>query len=418
MQLSKWNLEKILPYLFLLIAIMWFFNYLYINAQYDPGLYLLFEPYYLQAEAIKSNLPLMDIKGSKLGWGIIPELPLTYGILLTPLTFFDLVNAEKINFIINLILLISTLILLQQIFDLKTTQKTLFWSITLILFPIIHCLATGSHALILLFLITLSLYLFYKKRYTTSAIILAFASCIGITPFMLICIFFIHRQLKYCIIFLFAIFVIQIITAWVCGFAQLHNYWVNVFPCLGIKSLFIYNQSVTGYLLRILEHYHINFSWLNLNLFVIIALPCSFIVYCAIKNQLLVKAHCQSSSKSYNQFEIILFEIILFEIGFLMVLINMATPMAWVHHYVWIVLPIAHIIKLSSNTYWGTHDLILMTIAIFFLFIPLEDFRYHPNNIYSLFKSGNILIGSTIILFESGKLHMQLNKMQKAKDKN
>lgn len=380
---EKTNGRTILEWIFFGAALSWFASFLYDKIRHDPGFLLDFEPYYLQARALsKGVINSYKVIGTKIEMlNVKPILPLTYAVLLKPVVGLSNRIIEMGFFAANLLLLVVTLWFLQKLIPLSRNKQIILWAITLVIYPTVHCLAVGNLGIIMSFLVVSCLLCFQKKQLFLSALLLALAASTKVTPGLLALVFLFHRQYRWFIYFVGSFILIQLGTLVTVGWPGVTYYWSTIHPwILKAKVPFIYNQSLLGYLYRILPTFHI--QWKFLNQFTVLAILGYFFMVVGMRPK--TQEH----------------RALIYDAALLLILINIASPFGWAHHYTWAILAMACLLERCDRGFFKPVDYVFLTAAVCLLFIPVEKLALNDAKSLDAFLSGPTLLGACFLVVQ------------------
>lgn len=251
--------------IFLVLHYLYFFLYRHItHEKIDFGFF------YGVADGVKNHISPFDkeklvisIKHlntdeltRRVSYSISYYLPVLFWIFI-PFTFIPYNTAKIIYLIIQHILFIlSIYIYIKILFKQKyIKEKSLFIFIIIFLIsfftPLIYEYAFGNINIIILFLISLTIYFYMNNRFTAAGLILSIAFIIKLYPGILILEFIRRKKFKALISFFIATLFIVLFIAFIYGW-QIYYVWINnslINTFLQDKSLLM-NQSIEGAVIR------------------------------------------------------------------------------------------------------------------------------------------------------------------------
>lgn len=389
----------------LLLSCIWALGFLYDVYRHNPGFSLDFEPYYLQAQAIRSGTPPpYEVHGTKLGWNLGVTMPLTYALLIMPLSFLTLPQAELVLCLLNIGMVLGMIWILRDVLQLDAKHSILLTAITISSFPVLHGIECGQASIIMAFITIASLYLYFKSSIRLSALLLGLAGSIKIIPLIILTVFFAHRKFKYICLCVASFLFFQILTSLAAGWENTWYFWSTHFLTINNQvSGFLYNQSIIGFLHRFLPK-SIASSWINQ--LVPAALLGGATLYLMVKHNFFSRTSPTLPPIRNDQ-------LLILELAIICLTINISSPLGWPHQFVWICLPIAALLHEHELGNLTERDIILMTIGLFLLFIPFEIINNEDKSLrlVSVFKAGFTLYGTIIILLVlTSRLRELINK--------
>ena len=321
--MPKLTLTRIISFLvvsiFLLIALQFIVSN--IKLLRSPG--QDFEVFYLsgQQAVVKQNPYLM------LGKDIVRNPPPAL-LLFMLLPILPIQLSQIIWFILSLIIFfIGSYFLFKILAELDRDKFLIplnwklwlpYLSLAFIFFPFRYNLGSGQVNNVLFLLIVLAFYLSLHKRWGLSALSLALAVVLKITPIFLLYTLLIEKKVKTVLWTVVYVVVIGLITGLILGFRVYGDYLSipGSFFDFGVSTY--YNQSLAGFLARVSNNFELN-KWLILAILTITSISLFFIQKRLAKNHLLSKT-------------------VLWNLSVLFMLIF--APFAWQYHFVIIIFPL------------------------------------------------------------------------------
>jgi len=128
----------------------------------------------------------------------------------------------------------------------------LVFGLSVLAFPTKFTLGMGQINLFLLFLISLTFYLYQTKHLGWAGMILAIAVSIKLTPVVLLLFFLRKKDWRVVRAFIASSLVITGLSIYAFGWGLTEQYWLEIFPSLPtIGNAVYYNQSLAGFLARL-----------------------------------------------------------------------------------------------------------------------------------------------------------------------
>ena len=174
-------------------------------------------------------------------------------MLLTPIGLLPFELAEKVWTLVSFASIILSIYIL-----LKSTNKKVplvaflvVFSLFILSFPVKFTLGMGQINLILLLLISLSFYLFQKKKQILSGTTLAIAASIKLSPIILLLFYIRKKQWKTVASCIVVFTLLNLLGVGLLGVDATKDYWIDIFPNIPtIGNSSYYNQALTGWLSR------------------------------------------------------------------------------------------------------------------------------------------------------------------------
>jgi len=173
---------------------------------------------------------------------------------LLPLSILPMRVAEAGWLILSVGALMTSVVLLFKAVDqpLKWQSVLLVFGLSLLAFPTKFTLGMGQINLFLLFMISLTFYLYQTKRLGWAGLSLAIAVSIKLTPVVLLLFFLRKKEWRVLTSFLVSSIAILGFSIYAFGWGLTEQYWLEVFPSLPTTGNAVYyNQSLAGVLARL-----------------------------------------------------------------------------------------------------------------------------------------------------------------------
>lgn len=282
-----------------------------------------FEVFYLsgQQAIAKQNPYLM------LGQDIVRNPPPAL-LLFMLLPLFPIQLSQIIWFILSLIIfIISSYFLFKTLAELDkdkflNPRNWRLWlpylSLAFIFFPFRYNLGSGQVNNILFLLIVSAFYLSLHKKWGLSALSLALAIVLKITPTFLLYTLLVQKKIHLVLLTSIWVIIISAITTLLLGFGVYRDYLTIPGSFFDFRVSTYYNQSFTGFLARISSNFELN-KWLVLTTLTIASMSLFFVHNRLAKNSLLSGP-------------------ILWNLSILFMLL--LAPFAWQYHFVIIIFPL------------------------------------------------------------------------------
>jgi Glycosyltransferase family 87 len=291
------------------------------DAWQHKGFMLDFEPYWLQAHLVLDEpMTAYDVHGLTLDRHLSGLVPLTYAVVLSPLAGLPQWLAEAIVFSIFSLLYVGTALLASRIAGLSPAAATLFFCFTFLFLPGIYGLAMGNLSIVIAFLTLFGVRRLQLRHEISAGIFLGLATAIKVMALPL-CLYLILRR-HYAALgsTLITALSIALFTAFLIGPSAYLYYWTDVFPDLSnLHVAQIFNQSIPGFLDRLDVAY--GWNWLPSNLFV------AGLLFGGLALLILLSPSGPRSE--------------LYLISATLITTNLAGGIGWVHHFTWLLLPLA-----------------------------------------------------------------------------
>ena len=381
--MPKLTLTRIISFLvvpiFLLIALQFIVSN--IKLLRSPG--QDFEVFYLsgQQAVVKQNPYLM------LGKDIVRNPPPAL-LLFMLLPILPIQLSQIIWFILSLIIFfIGSYFLFKILVELDRDKFLIplnwklwlpYLSLAFIFFPFRYNLGSGQVNNILFLLIVSAFYLSLHKRWGLSALSLALAIVLKITPIFLLYTLLIEKKVKTVLWTVVYVVVIGLITGLILGFKVYGDYLSipGSFFDFGVSTY--YNQSLAGFLARISNNFELN-KWLILAILTITSISLFFI------QKRLAKSHLLSKTVLWN-------------LSVLFMLIF--APFAWQYHFVIIIFPLVVTAFLGYKMKLSYRFFSLLVLSYLLIGWNIKNpTSYMNSGLVGAVILSHTFIGTTLLLF-------------------
>ncbi len=366
----KKNLGVIFLSLIVLVVMYFKYNAIILNHPWSD-----FDAYYVAAKNIIAGKDIYRnpfvMQSGLISSPLYYIYPPLFAFLLSKIIFLTYFTLESCVLILNLLmipLVISSLYFLVKIFNLKLSFDKFYMSIFSLIFVSSAWMYNEANLqinLFIFFLIINSILLFLNKKFFLSGIFFAFSIYIKPIHILLLFPFFICKKWKFFFSFFLTCF---LFTIWIIlDNPRGINVFFDYISSIGDISYFIYggNQNIS-FIKAVSETFKINKSMIQGSIIL-------FYLWFIIKNR--------NKKNRYNFLQ---------NISLSIVISLLISPVLWLHHYIYLLLPIIFImLKMHTKCFY-----VLFIITCFFLYFPFDILPFSP-----IFLSKLTVVFLPILLF-------------------
>ncbi|RJQ26510.1 DUF2029 domain-containing protein [Candidatus Parcubacteria bacterium] len=298
-----------------------------------------------------------------------------FGLLFfLPFTFLPFLVAQKVWIVMSLMFFTASIYLIFKTLNKKYSSLmglTLTAWFFIFYFPLKFSLGMGQINLLILFLVTLSIYLLNKKQDYLSGFFLAVSFVLKFFPVLFIPYLLLIRRWKVLISFVFSTVILNAVTFVFLKSDITIYFWKNIFLDLVRSSKdYYYNQSLDGSFLRMFGQN--SFSSGSVLVTALILLLVTFaVIYKNIKEKkYLINLHLST----------------------LIVLSLMVNKFSWQHHFVWLVIP-----GLFTLFYILKNKLSKKYLLVLLFGFLLTSLNFSDPGVVPLLFQSHVLMGAFVI---------------------
>lgn len=348
--------------------------------------------------------------------------PPFFSLLISPLTFLSFKNAVQIWYFLSFLFIGMSVFLTVKMFDknLLTAILTagLITFFAEFIFPMQDLLWAGNVGAAILFLYTAAIYLQKNNYPALSALLIAVAVFIKLTPLILIPLMIIRRQWKWLAAFAGWSVLLLAISFWQLGWQNHREFLTKIMPAMsaGIaernnRTLLSLFQFIELRKIPTIENIGSEDAALRANSTILFKIPAALALLGTLY-------YFRRDNKTASQ--------LISEMYALVLLSLIVSPISWRHSYILALAPLIFIWLHPLARKWSTAELALLTAATVGVFSVLPDYGLSVSNSF-LFQMlmvsimpGGVLI-SLFLLFKiqrkfDGLLHIEFDTQTKNAD--
>lgn len=339
---------------------------------FSLGRYPDFSVYYFGTKAFLSGINPYLVTPDSFSNYVYPPFVL---LLFTPFLLFPLSLSSTIFLVISFAsLFLGIYFCLKTLKKFTWTAYFLVLSLSLFAFPTKFTFGMGQVNLIILFLLSVSLYMLQQNKQTKAGYLIGLSFAVKLFPLLLLVYFLLKKQFKVIIAALVTITILYLPTLLIIGMPDHIIFFRSVLPGIGNSyQAEYYNQALSGFFARLPLDPEAGIFVKNIISFLFVFI--SFLIIYKTKTR-----------KSTNNLSFSL-------VVTLSLIVN---PFSWQHHFVWLILPF--IVTFYSI---GRSMLSYILLGLSYL---LVSFNFaHPQDIPLLVQS-HVLFGTILLWFVQVRL--------------
>lgn len=184
-------------------------------------------------------------------FGMVFKVPPFFAMLFIPFASLNFEHALLVFRITNTIILVATCIIWLRMWNISLSIFDLASVVILFNFhPLLDTIEYGQIDVLLLFLVTLSLWAIRTERDVLAGVFVALGALLKVYPALLLIFFAVKRNWRAMLGFVVGVFVCTIVSVIIIGLDEHVIFVTQVFPRLGGTTSWVENQTIAGFLAR------------------------------------------------------------------------------------------------------------------------------------------------------------------------